>query len=94
MTGNGGARIHDFIVQRPTPGKSVGRILALAFPFDVEVEGPLPRTDYAATCKCQSVYRITEESCQDLKRRDLLPQRFRGAIVRPCVCQCMGALVR
>jgi len=58
-------------------------------PFTVDVEGPIPRTDYAATCKCTEVYRINAESVSWLRKNEMLRKGLRN---NPCVCACQGVL--
>ncbi len=58
-------------------------------PFTLEVEGPIPRTDYAATCKCSEVYRVTDESVTWLRKNTMLRK---GLWNNPVVCLCQGEL--
>lgn len=56
-----------FTVTKPHPGTTysslqVIRDLTDHLPFNLEVSGPIPRTDYATTCRCLEVYRVTDES--------------------------------
>ncbi len=90
-----------FTVKRPTPGKSyqsrsVSRSLWDALPFDVEVSGPEPRTDYAAACRCKTVYRITEDGVTWLRKRGLLrrevDEQIREHGKLPTLCRCCGTV--
>jgi hypothetical protein len=68
-----------FMVERITPGKltdhggSIGISLRLALPFEVEVGNPEVRNEnYESTCKCQFVYRLTDDAVKWLKRFGLM----------------------
>ncbi len=69
-------------------GQRILHNLKDSLPFNLEVEGPIPRTDYAATCKCSEVYRITDESVTWLRKNEML----REMVNNPCVCLCCGVL--
>ena len=84
-------------VNKPTPGRpysssTIVRSLWDALPFEIEVTGPHPRKEYAATCQCTEVYRITADGVAWLSKRGLIRQDLRKAIEAgklPCVCRCM-----
>lgn len=88
----------NFLVERVTPGKmrdhdgmAVDRALRASLPFIIEVgDSPERRiADYESTCRCQSVFRVTDAGVKRLKRYKM----FRAALdgqANPCVCLCMG----
>lgn len=87
-----------FRVERVTPGRvtnagghDIYHRLRLALPFDVDIDLPEPRTDFESTCRCIQVYRLTDESVEWLKKRELYAHSgrpFKNAVV----CRCMGVL--
>ncbi len=89
-----------FEVQRAHPGKlwsgtPAERNLRAAVPFEVEVEGPYPRTGYKmSACRCQFVYVLTEGAVEWLRKHELLRGHLaaRGA-ERPVVCKCVGRIL-
>ncbi len=88
-----------FEVRRATPGKRwsgtpVERNLRAALPFEIEVEPASARGNYDSICECKTVYRLTENSVEWLRKRELL----RGHLIapgapRPVLCLCMGRLL-
>jgi hypothetical protein len=94
-----------FRVKRVTPGKppkasdystyrsSAERDIRLALPFDVEVhDEPEQRDGYVSPCRCETVFRITDDSMRDLKKRGMIDGR-RALKSNVCVCLCMGQIV-
>lgn len=85
-----------FIVERPSPGHSKSgmrittHLLRTIRLMSLTVTGPVPRSDYNSTCRCESVYRLTDEATAQLRTRGLLRK---GLINNPCVCDCMGNLL-
>lgn len=70
-------------------GQRVLHNLTDQLPITIEVSNPIPRTDYAATCKCTEVYRITDESTMWLRKNAMLRK---GVENNPCVCLCCGVV--
>lgn len=70
-------------------GQRVLHNLTDFLPLTLDVDGPIPRTDYAATCKCAEVYRITDDAVTWLKKNTMLRKGLRN---NPCVCLCQGVL--
>lgn len=90
-----------FEVRRVTPGMpadhagtGVQRALRAALPFQVEVTSyPISRQpDYISTCRCRTVFRLTDDAVRWLRKRGMLRQQLQTG-PNPCVCLCMGKVI-
>lgn len=90
-----------FLVESVTPGQlrdhyntGVDRTLRTALPFEVEVLDSMEKRDstYPSTCRCESVFRVSDEGVRRLKKYGLFRKALHGRM-NPCVCMCMGKTV-